>query len=163
MSIDLKIITLTEVPTAVVRGDAIMADQLTDFYDHAFSSVFAALTSLGIQPTGPAFGLYTAMEQGEVPTFGLEVGVPVSAPLAESIHLPGHDPVHGSILPGGRVATTSHRGNYAGLSHAWTEFLNEAQTQGLVPADPMWEVYVTEPSPEADPNSMVTELYFSLK
>ena len=31
--------------------------------------------------------------------------------------------------------------------------------QGLTPAGPMWEVYVTDPTPEMDPASLRTDLF----
>jgi effector-binding domain-containing protein len=63
-----------------------------------------------------------------------------------------------SRLPAGRIAIISHLGSYDGLGDAWGRFMQAVADSGNQPALPFWEIYVTEPSPEADPATMRTDL-----
>jgi effector-binding domain-containing protein len=69
----------------------------------------------------------------DVPT--VEVGVLVSAPFA------GEGRVVASQLPGGQVARTVHRGDYAALGEAHDAVRRFAAERGLELAGPRWEIY----------------------
>ena len=64
-----------------------------------------------------------------------------------------------SELPAGTIARTTYVGGYDGLGAAWGAFLGEIGASGRAPDVPFWEVYVTEPSPDADPATMRTDLF----
>ena len=63
---------------------------------------------------------------------------------------------------GGRVARTVHAGGYDGLGEAWGSLIGWAAEQGLAPTGEMWEVYLTEPTPDGDPADNRTELNLQL-
>jgi effector-binding domain-containing protein len=65
----------------------------------------------------------------------VEVGVLVAAAF------PGEGRVVVSQLPGGRVARTVHRGDYAGLAAAHDAVHRFAAASGLELAGPRWEIY----------------------
>lgn len=136
------------VPTVVVRGTVQMED-LPAFYDGAFGRIAEALGRQGVSPAGAAFGYYLS-EPSE--TFELEAGFPTAAPVTAD------GDVVASELPAGEVARGTHAGGYDGLGGSWEALVAWALEQGRTPAGRMWEVYVTEPSPEADPATMRTEL-----
>lgn len=143
-----EIVSLDPQPTAVVR-DTVRMDQLTDFYDSAFGSVVHALTAQGAPPRD-AFGLYLSQP---AETVDLEVGFVTDREV---------DAVEGvvpSTLPGGEVARMTHLGSYDSLGQSWGQLVAWVGEQGRRPAGPMWEVYVTEPSPDADPATMRTDLF----
>ena len=163
MSIEIEVVDTTETPTAIVSGESVPASKLPEFYDHAFNAVFAAIESVGLKPSGPAYGLYTAMGEGDDPHFDLEVGVPIGSAIDGAIDVPGHETVFASELPAGRAAKYRHVGSYDGLGQAWAEFMSALAERGLAAGQPRWEVYVTEPTPVANPAEMITELYCILR
>lgn len=134
--------------TAVVRG-AVPFTEITGFYDRSFREVAAVVERQGLSPRG-AFGLYLA-PPGDV--IELEVGLIVDGEVE-----PDGDVIPSS-LPGGRVARLVHHGAYDGLGEAWGGLMAWVSDQGLTPAGPMWEVYVTDPTPETDPASLRTDLF----
>lgn len=149
---DPEIITHDAVPTAVVRERVTMAD-LPGLFDRAFTVIGEALTSQGVAPSGPAFGYYLSVPTG---TFELEVGLPVSAPITDA------GEVLASELPAGEVARATHAGAYDGLADSWSALVAWVEQQGRTPDTRMWEVYVTDPSPEMDPATLRTDLFLLL-
>jgi effector-binding domain-containing protein len=74
----------------------------------------------------------------------VEVGVLVDAPFE------GAGRVVASSLPGGAVATTVHRGDYAGLGDAHEAVVRHAREHGHRLAGPRWEVYGHPPDVEIE-------------
>lgn len=69
----------------------------------------------------------------------------------------------GSTLPGGRVAVLTHLGPYETLPSAWNQLMQFLDERGLRPGSHYGEVYVTEPTPTADPATMRTDIFVSLE
>ena len=134
--------------TAVVRG-VVPMDELADFFDRAFGSLAQVLADQGVAPRSAAFALYHGEPTDEV---DLEVGFVTGDPIEAD-----GDVVVGA-LPGGRIARTVHAGSFDGLGGAWGELTRGIVTLGLTPGPTMWEVYLTEPSPDMDPADLRTEL-----
>jgi effector-binding domain-containing protein len=83
----------------------------------------------------------------------VEVGVQLDEPCP----LAGR--VRASVLPAGRVATTTHRGSYAGLGKAHRAILDWCATSGESPTRTRWEIY----GPHDDDVAQVwTEIYYLL-
>ena len=143
-----ELITVPAVTTAVVRGQ-VEPDNLRDFFDTSFSMLAETLSTQGISITGPAFGLYRDTTDDVV---DLEIGYPT-----ESEVRPEGDVTPGS-LPAGRVARVVHQGNFDGLGASWQQLRAWMDENGLTPRSMRWEVYVTEPSPDMDPDELRTEL-----
>lgn len=137
---------------AVVRGVVPVAE-LTGFFDRSFTALVAVLKAQGTGIAGPAFALYQGAP-GE--TADLAVGFPVAGTLR-----PEGD-VEAGALPGGRVARLVHAGSYADLGASWARLGAWITEQGHRPGPVLWEVYVTEPSPEMDPADLRTELNWPL-
>lgn len=66
------------------------------------------------------------------------------------------------VVPGGRVARYVHRGDFEGLPTAWALLEAWIGGQRLTPGSGMWEVYLTEPTPNMDPADLRTELNWSV-
>lgn len=149
---DPRIIPHDARPTAVLRRSVTMAD-LGAFYDTAYRTVGQTLGQQGVEPAGPAFGYYLS-----VPTdrFELEAGFPTAAPIT-----PDGD-VLASELPAGEVARAVHVGAYDSLGDSWDALTTWVAEQGRTPQGPLWEVYVTQPTPETDPATLRTKLYLLL-
>lgn len=148
MTPDPELIEVEPTTTAVIRGVVPMTE-ITTFYDRSFTEVATVIGRQGRSPLG-AFGLYLAPPADVIE---LEVGFVVDGEVE-----PAGDVVPSS-LPGGRVARLVHHGAYDGLGEAWGGLMAWVSDQGLTPAGAMWEVYVTEPTPETDPASLRTDLF----
>jgi effector-binding domain-containing protein len=138
--------------TTAVIGGVVPMDELPAFFDRAFSTLSAVLATQGVTPTGPAFARYHGPPAA---TADLEVGFPTDRPVTDD------GEVRASSLPGGRVARLVHAGSFDELGRAWGELGAWIGAQGAAPGSVLWEVYVTEPSPDMDPADLRTELYWS--
>lgn len=139
-------------PTAVVRC-SVPREEIAAFYDSAYGRVLHALGRQDVQPAGAAFGYYVSPPAER---FELEAGFPTAHPITDD------GDVVASELPGGEVARGVHAGGYDTLGDSWGALMTWATEQGRSLRGPMWEVYVTEPTPQADPATMRTELYVLL-
>lgn len=151
------------VPTAVVRATAVPMATIGELFDAVFRSVFPAAFERGLSPAGPPFALYTRVTDGPGAAADLEIGFPLGAPLSgplvdEPIEIDGRRLV-ASELPAADIAVTSYLGGYDGLGRAWGEFLGHIAATGRTPGLPFWETYVTDPTPDADPATLRTDLY----
>lgn len=138
--------------TAVVRGVVPVAD-IAGFFDRSFGVLAEVLTEQGASIESPAFGIY----RGPVgDTVDIEVGFVTAAPVE-----PAGDVVP-SERPGGRVARVVHEGSFDQLASSWSRLGEWMEREGLAPGPVMWEVYVTQPSPDMDPADLRTELNWPL-
>lgn len=147
-----ELVDLDEATTAVI-ADVVAASDLPAFFDRSFTTLPAVLAAQGVTPVGPAFALH---RRPMTETADLEVGFPTDrAVTADGDVRPGS-------LPAGRAARLVHHGAFDGLPGAWERLATWIAEQGLTPGEPMWEVYVTEPSPDMDPADLRTELVWPL-
>lgn len=153
-----EITTADAVPTAVVRVTNYPMSNMRELFDSAFQAIFPALAERGLAPVGAPFSLHTRMP---TETVDMEVGVPISGNFGDDVAA-GDVVVSASELPAGDIARTSYVGPYDGLGEAWGTFMGSVMGTGRAPAFPFWEVYVTEPSPAADPATLRTDLVTSL-
>lgn len=157
---EVEFLRVAEVSTVVHKAqDHPMLDMATVF-DETFTALFPELATRGITPVGPAFSLHHRMPT-DTATF--EVGIPVDSPLGSALTTEGGVSLEPASLPAGTIARISYLGPYEGLGEAWTAFMQAIAAQGKQPELPFWEVYVTEPSPEANPATMRTDLYTLLR
>jgi effector-binding domain-containing protein len=148
-----ELVDIPSATTAVISGTVAM-DELADFFDRSFSRIPPALTDQGVAIAGPAFALYHGPP---TTTADLEVGFATDRPVR-----PDGD-VRAGSLPGGQVARLVHRGSFDRLTESWGQLRAWIEARGLTPAHDLWEVYVTEPSPDMDPADLRTELYWPLE
>jgi effector-binding domain-containing protein len=148
-----EIIEIEPQQVAVVRG-AVALDRLPDFFGSAFTAVMAALEAQGVAPTGPPFGYY--------PTHPTEVvEVEAGFPTASAIDAQGD--VVPAILPGGRAVSCVHVGPYDTLTQTYAELEAWVADQGLEPAAGMWEIYLSDPASEPDPNTWRTQIIWPVR
>jgi effector-binding domain-containing protein len=152
---ELTVLDAPEVPTVVNVAKDYPMGRMAEIFDSTFTALFPALGDQGIQPVGPAFALHTRMPTD---TVDFEVGIPVDRPLQRATNSDAGVTLSPSRLPGGRIAIVSHLGSYDGLGEAWGRFMQAVADSGNQPALPFWEIYVSEPSPEADPSRLRTDL-----
>jgi effector-binding domain-containing protein len=152
MSTTPAIVEVEPVITAVVRGTVPVAE-LAGFFDRSFSTLPQVVASQGAAIAGPAVARY---DGPPTDVARLEVGFPTATPVR------AEGEVEPSTLPGGRVARVEHHGSYEELGAAWEALAAWIAEQGQTPGAVLWEVYVTQPSPEMDPAELVTELSWLL-
>jgi effector-binding domain-containing protein len=61
-------------------------------------------------------------------------------------------------LPGGSTATTIQSGPYETLTEAYAALEKWIERNGLRPAGPPWEDYITDPAESPDPKDWKTEV-----
>lgn len=147
-------LTLEEVPLAVVKHHGLRSGDLREVFDSSYGAIGAAIGAGSVTPAGPAIAWYSGDPAGE---FDLAIGFPLAQPLAEPVGEGDLRIVH-DHLPAGSYAALSHVGSYDGLAGAWERLMQDVREGGARPVGPWGEVYVTEPSPEADPAAMRTDL-----
>lgn len=143
------LVTLDARPTAVIRHGAITVAELPAIFDAGYPAIAAS----GAVLAGPPFALYHG---DPMAVFDLELGFPVSQPLASAT--PGDPAVLPATSPDGPALGLSHFGSYDSLPEGWDRLVAEAQRRGLAWHGFM-EVYVTEPTPEADPATLRSNLF----
>jgi effector-binding domain-containing protein len=147
-----EILTLEEVPTAVIAGTVRM-DELGSFYDRGVREVARVVEGQEMAPQGAPFGYYLSMP---TETVDLEVGVVTDHPIS------AEGEVVASSLPGGETAHATHVGPYEGLGGSYGQLAAWIAQHGRQPGPVMWEVYTTEPGPDTDPSILHTDLYWPL-
>ena len=142
------LVDVDQVATAVIRGVVDMGE-IASFFDESFSRLAPTVATQGVAVVGPAFALYHGTP-GAVAD--LEVGFPTDG------NIDADGDVVASVLPGGRVARLVHVGSFDQLGSSWQRLEEWIVAHGLRPGADLWEVYVTEPSPDMDPADLRTEL-----
>lgn len=140
--------------TVVIPVNDLPMSNIQNFMDSAFTTLGAAIGEGLFVPAGPAFARY---EAPPAQTVTLQLGFPVDSPLAEPSQRDQHSIIPSS-LPAGRLAIARHLGSYDGLGASWGQLMEWIQSNNLQPQVPFWEAYDTEPTPDMDPEDLVTGL-----
>lgn len=147
-------VTTQQIPTAVRMAQEVLPSDMAGIFDETFRTLVPALQDQGIEIAGPAFALHHKMPGA---TMSFELGFPVASPLDGELEAGGIT-FYPSSMPATQVATVSHVGGYDGLSRAWSDLMQQVAADGHQTALPFWEVYVTAPTPDGDPNALRTDL-----
>lgn len=145
-----EVVTRSEQPTAVLH-DVVAIKDLPQFFGRAFGQVVGAMQAQGLTPTEAPFALYLGIP-GE--TVEVEVGFVVPKPLT-----PTGD-VRGGTLPGGRCVHGVHVGPYERMAATYDELRQWAAARNLTLGERMWEVYLSDPRLEPDPERWRTEIFW---
>jgi effector-binding domain-containing protein len=148
--VDIELTQHREQDTAVVH-DRVPTGEIKQLFDRALPAVTAALGAQGAHPVGPPFAWDFGMPTD---TFEVEVGFPVAGPIAAA------GGVAAGTLPEGPVVRAVHVGSYDTLPQTYDEMFAWMKTEGLEPADAMWEVYLSDPSRQPDPETWRTEVWW---
>ena len=148
MADEVHVVTVNACPTAVVKRTTTWAEFPT-LWKSLLDQVWAFLAGTDLRTDGHNIMLY--QESGNA--LHVEVGVQVVRAFESS------GAVVSSILPGGRVATASHRGPYEGLGRAHRAVLDYCAEQGLALTGRRWEIYRDWHS---NPSHLETEVYWLL-
>jgi effector-binding domain-containing protein len=146
MPYDVTIADVAEQPIAAVRRQAGL-DELGPVFMSALDIVWGFVREYNVA-TGHNVVVY--FDQ----VFNMEIGVQTFSPL------PTHDEVLASATPSGRVAMTTHWGDYAELPLAHTAVARSIIANGLQAAGLNWEVYGDW---DDDPPKRRTDVYYLLR
>lgn len=146
-----EIVAVDAATTAFIHGVVPMTE-IREFFDRAYPTLGRVLGEQGVNATG-AYALYHGMPTD---SFDLDVGLLTDRPVAASAD------VQSGTLPAGRVARVIHVGNYDRLGQSWGALGAWVAESGHRPGNDVWEVYLTEPGPDVDPEAMRTELNWPL-
>lgn len=138
--------TVAARPTAVVRAQTTW-QAFPGLWKPMLDQVWVCLRAGGVTGGCPNVMLY--LDDTPLVEVGVELRTP--CPLSGAVVL--------SALPAGRVATTVHRGPYAGLGAAHEAVLAWCAERGLPVVGPRWEVYGPH---DPDPARVVTEVFHLL-
>jgi effector-binding domain-containing protein len=130
--------------------------------EQTLTEVWSLLDGAGVPPVGPPFCLVPQIEslEDEIPPaspWRLVCGFPVEDELE------AEEPVRLGILPGGKVLTTMHKGRLDTLSTAYLALQVHIVAKGLVPRGSPWEVYLTDPVWEPDPDQWRTIVRWAIE
>ncbi|MFZ0013346.1 MAG: GyrI-like domain-containing protein [Acidimicrobiia bacterium] len=121
--------------TAVMSTD-IDIGEVGDWLSRVFPEVDRHLTASGNPPIGPPFARFHRVTDGR---FQVEAGYPVARPVASS------NLVHGSSLPSGTVAVTTHLGPYDEIAETYEALFAWIASRDSTPTGDHWEVYFSGP------------------
>ena len=147
-----EIVEVDAAATAVI-SDVVPMAEVAQFFDRAFSTLPVALAEQGVTPLGAAFALYHSLP-GD--TLDLSVGFPTDRDVEPT------GEVHPSRLPAGHVARLVHHGSFEELGASWERLRTWIDETGRSAGGVLWEVYLTQPTPEMDPAELRTELNWLL-
>jgi effector-binding domain-containing protein len=141
-----RVADVEEATVALIR-ERVPMDGLPDFFDRAFHVLGEAAAQGRLTIVGPPVGVYFGM-----PTDTVDVGVgfPVTGEVQGGVD------VVVETLPAGPAASVVHAGSYDSMEQTYARLTHWVEDQGLAPGPVMWETYLTEPTPEADPADMRT-------
>ncbi len=137
---------------AVVRAEVPMTE-LREVFDRGFPAVMQAVAAQGIAVAGPPFGFYPRMP-GD--TVAVAVGFPVAAPISAAGEVEPFE------LPGGRVVSGTHVGDYESLAQSYEQLVAWAETEDLTLSEAMWECYLSDPADDPDPATWRTLIVWPL-
>lgn len=141
----------------IASRETVSVDELPAFFDRAYPLLIDALQAVGAHPAGPARAYYFSPL---TETVDIAAAFPLHPEQVAAVEASHPQLVH--HVPECEAFTTRHHGSYDTLGRTWQELTEAARESGR-PAGPVcWETYVTEPSPEADPADMITDLYVTL-
>ena len=154
MSKTYEITTETVSPQPVLSMRfAVEKEQIAAKFAEVLPAVYGHAMQGAAKPAGQPFARYYGECDGKI---DIEAGVPTDGPGE------GTDAIKVSELPGGEVATTLHVGPYERLGEAHNALLAWAKENGRAPSGGPWEIYVSDPGAEPDPNKWETRVYLPL-
>lgn len=151
-----EFLEVDEIQTIVQKATDHPMAEMAEVFDSTFTELGPLLQAEGIQPAGPAFSLHHRQPTDSA-TF--EVGFPVDKRLDAARSTESGVVLAPSIIPGGQIARISYVGSFDGLPDAWGAFMQAIAAAGKQPLIPLWEIYLTEPTPDMDPTTLRTDIF----
>jgi AraC family transcriptional regulator len=141
---------LAEQPIVFVRARA-GRHEIASAIGDGLGKAFPYSQRSGAALAGRPFTRYLSTGPG---LFEIEVGIPLSAPVA------GEGDVKPGALPGGPTVVAVHAGPYDQLSETYAAMERWIEANGLRTAGAPWESYITDPAEHPNPGEWRTEVYW---
>ena len=148
-----KVVRVDPRPTAVVAQTTTWTE-FPSLWGQLLGEVYGFVRKRGELATGSGRELWQNVMLYKDQTPDVEVGVLVTAPFEPEGR------VIASALPGGEVATATHRGDYAKLGDTHAAVREYIAAEGRELAGPCWEIYGHG---RADPSEQETEVFWLLR
>lgn len=148
--VECRVTTTENVPTVGVRA-IVRLDEMEAFFKEAFAHLSEVVNDFGLEVTGPPYGRYRGAPSE---TTDVEAGVPI---LARPRHAHPSGVVWGEF-PAIEVVEAIHQGPYHTLSDTYADMVLWMHAKGLNPVDDMWDIYLTDPNREPDPETWQTKV-----
>ncbi|NRQ49965.1 GyrI-like domain-containing protein [Aeromicrobium stalagmiti] len=148
-----ELVTTNAQPMIEIR-ESLPMDQITAFFDRAYSRLGEYVAARHVAVSGPPYGISHCV-QGET------IDVSAALPVAEQVS--GEAEIRPVVLPAGRAATLTLTGSYDDIAPAYETLLGWITAHGHRPAELAWEQYLTMPEPGGDQQGNVTQLFWLLE
>jgi effector-binding domain-containing protein len=152
-SVPVTVVTVDPRPTAVVAATTTWAEY-PRLWPQLLDEVYAVVRSWTDLPDEGGSERWQNVMLYKDQTPIVEVGVLAPRPFSPEGR------VVASQLPGGRVATAVHRGDYAQLGSTHGAVREYLAAHGLEAVGPLWEIYGHW---REDPSELETEIYWLLR
>lgn len=119
----------------------------------AYGAIAAYLEELGEAPADAPFTAYYNLDMDDL---DVEMGFPVSKPLA------GKDEITANVIPAGKQASYMYKGSYEKMGPAYEALTAWVANQGLKPTGISYEYYYNAPC-EVPEDELLTKIVFLLK
>jgi effector-binding domain-containing protein len=131
------------------------SDEISAKLGELYPKIMSCILENEIEMTGPPFAIYHSWDpEGDTK---LEAGVTVDKEAE----------CEGDIefveLPACKVATALHTGSYESIGPVYEAIQKYINEKGLKIKGAAWEVYLTDPNTEPDPNKYQTQVYFPVE
>jgi AraC family transcriptional regulator len=149
---EVTLVTTEEKHAVSIQGRVKISD-IPQFIGGAYSEIWMEMKSNGWECTGPPFVYYRSWSGGEV---DLDCGFPIKG---RSV---GTGRIRPFTLPVVKAARAIHKGPYMDLVRTYELVERWIKSEGLEPADYMWEYYLNDPT-MVPPEELMTEIIWPIK
>lgn len=150
-----KIKKQPEQPVLSIRTKT-SVQELPQLLGASYGAIAQYLGSLGENPAGAPFVAYYNMDMQDMQDLDVEIGFPVSKPLA------GKDNIQPGKVFGGKVGTCLYVGPYSDCKPAYEALTQFIKDKGHEPTGVAYEFYLNDPA-TVKPDELQTQIYFPLK
>jgi len=151
---DFKIENLDAIKALVIKAD-IPTSQVGPKMGEIFEKVFGYIGQNQITPAGPPFAVYLSFDPQGNTVF--ETGVPVSDEVS------GSGEIEYREYPATKVVEMVYTGSYENMGPAYQKIMDYMKENNLKAKGISWEIYLTDPSAEPDPNKYQTIIMFPIE
>lgn len=152
MSEQFQLTELSEQPVLSVRTRTSFSN-LPQEIGKAYGAICAYLEELGEAPADAPFTAYYNMDMDDL---DVEMGFPVSKPLA------GKDEIMASVVPAGKQASCMYKGAYDKMAPTYEALMAWVAEKGMEPTGIVYEYYYNAPG-EVPDDELLTKIVFLLK
>lgn len=153
---DVRRITLTPHTILGVRETGVHPEDMSAFFARAMERAYHALQARGVHPVGPPLAVYRG---DPVQGFDVTAGFPVEGTVS-AITVEPHDGLEIMELPSGPAVAVMHVGSYDSMVDTYAGIEAWMSERHVIPREPMWEEYLTDPSENPDPATWRTRIVF---